>query len=425
MNYLYINKKEDINEDIKIENIELKWKDKKQSLLYKKFYEDISNEKEQINKLNNNEIWDKMKKVGNPYELIYTTYHRKRKNDSISKYIPLSRSYFKMWEIYHNYPIFKYFPLNTKFHLSHLAEGPGGFMEASYNYLYYLRMNHYNQSQLNQLMNNDVYEGITLKPHNDHVPDWTKIKKIFGGENNVCVNYGNLYVYDDVLEYVNKFENEKAHIVTADGGFDYSADFNGQELSSCQIIYSEIVIALKILMEKGTFICKVFDLFSVTMIRMIELLNRNFEYVYIYKPETSRPANSEKYIICMNFLNKMSDGDKDKLLYQIKMWNDMVNENDENYKNSCFIDIDKIKVGSQLISSLDKYNREYLENQKRSLRKTIEIAKNNPSSIIDKDEYETILKTQVQNAYNWCIKYNIPINTESIYWKKHGLLIKK
>jgi 23S rRNA U2552 (ribose-2'-O)-methylase RlmE/FtsJ len=425
MNYLYIHKKENIDESVQIEDIELKWRDKKQSLLYKKFYEEISKEKEEIDKLNNNEIWDKMKKIGNPYELIYTTYHRKRKNDSISKYIPLSRSYFKMWEIYHNYPIFKYFPLNTKFHLSHLAEGPGGFMEASYNYLQHLRTNHYSSTQLRQFMSKDVYEGITLKPHNDHVPDWTKIKKIFGSENNVNVNYGNLYIYEDVIEYVNKFKNNKAHIVTADGGFDYSADFNGQELNSCQIIYSEMVIALKILIEKGTFICKVFDLFSVSMIRMIELLNRNFEYVYIYKPETSRPANSEKYIICMNYLNKMSEEDKDKLLIQIKYWNQMVNEKDDSFKSNHFIDIHNMKVNSTLVHLLDQYNREYLENQKKSLRKTIEIAKNNPSSMIEKDDYENILKTQVQNAYNWCSKYNIPINTESMYWKKYVYYIKK
>ncbi len=421
MNNLYIHQKKNIHEDVQIEDIQLVWKEKKQSLLYKKFYDEISKEKEEIDKLDNSEVWDKMKKIGNPYELIYTTYHRKRKNDSISKYIPLSRSYFKMWEIYHHYPIFTYFPLDTKFHLAHLAEGPGGFMEASYNYLQHLRSKGQNQ----RVQISDVYEGITLKPHNDHVPDWTKIKKIFGNQDKVYVNYGNLYIYEDVLEYINKFRLEKAHIVTADGGFDYSADFNGQELNSCQIIYSEIVIALKILATKGSFICKVFDLFSATMIRMIELLNRNFEYVYIYKPETSRPANSEKYIVCINFLNKMREEDKDKLLLQIQVWNKMVNEKDELFKSTHFIDIHKVKVHSELIHSLDYYNKEYLENQKKYLKSTIQIAKENPSSMIDKEDYENILKSQVQNAYHWCTKYNIPINHESMYWKKYSHFIKK
>lgn len=436
MDYLYIHKNDDIIKPVIIENINLEWKSKKQSLLFKNDYEEISKKKEEIDSLENNEIWDKMKKIGNPYELIYTTYHRKKKNDSISKYIPLSRSYFKMWEIYHNYPIIQTFPLNSKFHFAHLAEGPGGFMEASYNYLQYLR----NKTNIKKEKCNDddflfhsppsgaksdVYEGITLKPYNEYVPDWNKIKKIFGKETNVNVHYGNLYIYEDVLEYIKKFKIDKAHIVTADGGFDYSSDFNGQELNSCQIIYSEVVIALKILMEKGTFICKVFDLFSVPMIRILDILQRNFEYIYIYKPESSRPANSEKYIICMNFLNKISEEDKDKLLYNIKIWNNMVESKDETYRKENFIDIVNIKSKSQLIHELNIYNKNYLNYQKKSLNKILDIAKNNPSSIIDKKEYDILIKTQVQNAYNWCMKYNIPINNESIYWKKYSLFIKK
>ncbi len=417
--YIYTN--ENIEKEVKIENIQLEWKDKSQSLLFKNYYNEISKKKTEIDNLENNEIWDKMKKIGNPYELVYTTYHRKKKNDSISKYIPLSRSYFKMWEIYYNYPIIEKFPLNTKFHFAHLAEGPGGFMEASYNYIQYLR-------NKNKIANkNDIYQGITLKPHNEYVPDWNKIKKIFGKECNVNVNYGNLYIYEDVLEYVKKFDNNKAHIVTADGGFDYSSDFNGQELNSCQIIYSEIAIALKILIEKGTFICKVFDLFTVPMIRLLTILQQNFEYVYIYKPESSRPANSEKYIICINFLNKMSEENKDELLHIIKIWNNMNTLKDDEFKKNNFINFVNIKSNGNIIQQLDVYNKNYLESQKKSLNKILNIAKNNPSSMIDKISYDEIIKSQVQNAYNWCIKYNIPLNFDSIYWKKYSkyIIMKK
>ena len=41
---------------------------------------------------------------------------------------------------------------------------------------------------------------------------------------------------------MNIFKDEKADIITADGGFDYSADFNSQEINSNHIIFSEIVI---------------------------------------------------------------------------------------------------------------------------------------------------------------------------------------
>ena len=68
--------------------------------------------KEKIDEIENSENWDKMKKIGNPYELIYTTYNKKRKNDSISLYIPISRSYFKLWEIFYNFDLFKHFNIN-------------------------------------------------------------------------------------------------------------------------------------------------------------------------------------------------------------------------------------------------------------------------------------------------------------------------
>ena len=283
--YLEIDSNLTIDNNIKIDIIK-----KNKNILFKKFYDIVSKEKEKIDLLENSDNWDKMKKIGNPYELIYTTYNKKRKNDSISNYVPISRSYFKMWEIFYNFDFFKYFDLNNNLVFSHLAEGPGGFMEATHNYKYLLT-NEYNE--------NDIFYGITLKPSTEYIPDWNKLKKIFVNKKNIKIEYGNLYFIDDVKNYLNKFSENKAVFVTADGGFDYSSNFNGQEINSCQIIYSECVIALNILKKKGSFVCKVFDLFSFTMVQILYIISCSFEKVYIYKPETSRPANSEKYLICM------------------------------------------------------------------------------------------------------------------------------
>ena len=58
----------------------------------------ICKEKSKIDELQNISEWDKMKKIANPYELVYTSYNNKRK-DSIADYKPISRSFFKLWEI--------------------------------------------------------------------------------------------------------------------------------------------------------------------------------------------------------------------------------------------------------------------------------------------------------------------------------------
>jgi len=68
--------------------------------------------------------WDTYKKYTNPYEYIHTCVPLKKK--AVSKYKPLSRSYFKMIEIINAFHIQFREPINS----FHLAEGPGGFIEA-------------------------------------------------------------------------------------------------------------------------------------------------------------------------------------------------------------------------------------------------------------------------------------------------------
>ena len=75
--------------------------------------DDYLNNKERVdllhikNKIDLEDIrdWDKAKKNSNEYELIHLP-SRKLKHESIAAYEPLSRSYFKMWEILHNYGFF-------------------------------------------------------------------------------------------------------------------------------------------------------------------------------------------------------------------------------------------------------------------------------------------------------------------------------
>jgi cap1 methyltransferase len=390
------------NVDTIIKNLKIDVLRKDKNILFNKYYKIVSTEKEKIDKLENNENWDKMKKIGNPYELIYTTYNKKRKNDSISQHIPISRSYFKMWEIFYNFDLFKNFNMHAEHIFAHLAEGPGGFMEATYNF----------KSKITKKKSlNDIFYGITLKPSNEYIPDFNKIKKIFNGNNNIKIEYGNLYIYDDVKNYISKFNNQKAILVTADGGFDYSSNFNGQEINSCQIIYSECIVALNILKKGGSFVCKVFDLFSYTMVQILYIVSSCFEEVYIYKPETSRPANSEKYLVCMYYKDNLSNESKSNLLKIIELWNDKTVELTED-DSIIFKDI---KVSNSFIQNLNNYNEQYMETQIYYLNSTIKLAEHK----IEKDKYYEIIQNQVNNAIEWCKKYDMEINKNSIYYKKN------
>ena len=50
----------------------------KRNLLFKIYYNKISKKKEEIDDEEISKHWDKMKKIGNPYELIYTSYNKKK-----------------------------------------------------------------------------------------------------------------------------------------------------------------------------------------------------------------------------------------------------------------------------------------------------------------------------------------------------------
>ena len=399
--YLDIEQENKDNNIENIKNIELCIVNSSKNLLFKKYYKIVSVEKERIDQLENNENWDKMKKIGNPYELIYTNYNKKRKNDSISKHIPISRSYFKMWEIFHNFNLLKYFDQNKQHVFAHLAEGPGGFMEATYNY----RIKTIKKPKLF-----DKFFGITLKPVSDYIPDWNKIKKIFNNNPNIFIDYGNLYFINDVRNYIQKFKINKANLVTADGGFDYSSNFNGQEVNSCQIIYSECSIALNVLKLNGSFVCKIFDIFSLSMVQILYIMVNCFEYVYIYKPETSRPANSEKYLICLYYKDNLSKEFKNNLIDIIDGWYKL----SEKITDSENIIFNNIKISNHFIQILNEYNEKYIKNQMYYLNNTIELSKNK----IDKEKYYEIIQEQVKNAKKWCNKYDVEINKDSIYYKK-------
>jgi hypothetical protein len=74
-----------------------------------------------------------------------------------------------------------------------------------------------------------------------------------------------------------------------------------------------------------------------------------------------------------------------------------------------------IKVPNDFILKIDEYNKKYIDIQLYYLKNTIELAKNK----IEKEQYYDIIQNQVNTAIEWCNKYNVEVNKESIYYKKN------
>ncbi|XP_072350985.1 cap-specific mRNA (nucleoside-2'-O-)-methyltransferase 1-like, partial [Scyliorhinus torazame] len=88
------------------------------------------------------------------------------------------------------------------------------------------------------------------------------------------------------------------HFLMADGGFSVEGQENLQEILSKQLLLCQILMGLSVIRTGGHFVCKTFDLFTPFSVGLVYLLYLCFERVSLFKPVTSRPANSERYVVC-------------------------------------------------------------------------------------------------------------------------------
>ena len=178
-------------------------------------------------KLNRREKdWDIFKKYTNPYEYIHTYIPLKKK--CISKHKPLSRSFFKMVEIIHTFDLFFDSKPIKSFHL---AEGPGGFIEAIANI---------------RNCKEDKYIGMTILDSNNdpNIPAWKKTEQFLKQNTNVFIEEGydktgNILLLENFKYCKEKYESSM-DLITADGGFDFSLDFNKQEINIAKLLFSQI-----------------------------------------------------------------------------------------------------------------------------------------------------------------------------------------
>lgn len=357
--------------------------------------------KNNIDTVTNASSWDRAKKLTNPYELVYTP-NKKLKIDSIADRNPLSRSYFKLWEILHEFSkentnpqIHDILYKTPRLKVAHIAEGPGGFMEAMLNF----------RNQMD--FHNDRFYGITLYPSNKEIPGWRKTHNLLKQNPNISIIYGkdktgDIYNPENILDFKQKVG--KADIVTADGGFDFSIDFNKQEELALRLIFCEMICALAVQKKGGLFVCKVFDLYTHMSIKFIYLLKCLYDTVHIYKPSTSRPANSEKYIIATGFKG-IDDVYFNELLNVVNIWRNM---DDKHYMVDILGDIPY-----SFYESIKEYNTISCNIQNIFIKKTLNILKHKCSMTYVKH----LLQIQIKNAVTWCQMYKIPVNNRSHFIK--------
>jgi 23S rRNA U2552 (ribose-2'-O)-methylase RlmE/FtsJ len=271
----------------------------------------------------------------------------------------------------------------------HLAEGPGGFIEA----LTYLRSN-----------NEDQYYGMTLIDGNDYVPGWKKSKTFLENHNNVNIETGitgngDLLQKENLLYCYEKYKNTM-DLITADGGFDFSIDFNKQELVASKLLFAQVVFALAMQKNGGEFVLKVFDIFTKSTVDILYLLSTLYDSVYIMKPNTSRIANSERYIICKKFVKpKQYDSLMNRIIDNYHQVNTM------DYITSIF----DFSLNYYFINKLEEYNAILGQQQIENIMYTINLLQSRQKN----EKIESHKRNNINKCVMWCAKYRLPHYNDS------------
>lgn len=131
---------------------------------------------------------------------------------------------------------------------------------------------------------------------------------------NSDTNDGNLYIKSTIEDFKNKIP-KTIDLYTSDYGTDQTAEtFNTQEEVTLRGNFGQVLSALVTLKKGGTMFTKQFTFFLPFNVSLLQFLSRLFENVYIVKPLTSNPSNSEVYILAQNFLDNLTDEDIAQLM---------------------------------------------------------------------------------------------------------------
>lgn len=255
-------------------------------------HDELTNYKNRIDELEAKGVWERRKKIVNPFELVYTQEDQNLPI-CLAKAKPLSRSYFKMVEILKMSDFFKVY--TRKVRSAHACEGPGGFIQAI--------------AELCEQERTPLLSSLamTLRPTHSYIPGWRRAVPFLQKHKQVKIVYGvdntgdiyNLENQDSFVE--NLDEHEVVQIFTADGGFDYHNNYTDQEQTTFRLILASFVLGLRTIEIGGYIVIKMFDIFGQPTQELLYLVSTLFRDWTLYKPAMSRPCNSERYFIGRGF----------------------------------------------------------------------------------------------------------------------------
>lgn len=217
----------------------------------------------------------------------FKTYIRKNFNDNRT----ITNAWLKCWEMINFYRLIPT-DHSDNFTVFCNAEFPGAFIFA---------IDHFIKTKTS----NRKYEWFA----NSLWPGIDKDKGILGDYFGLYKKYKNRWLMNDtnasgdvtsreMVEIIKQKLNEKVDLYTSDIGIEVKIeDMIHQETVEAQLNLGQIVCALHTLKDGGHMVCKTFLFFKPMTMSLLYILTKIFKELFICKPMTSRPGNSEIYIV--------------------------------------------------------------------------------------------------------------------------------
>lgn len=316
----------------------------------------------------------------------------------------LTSGFYKFWEIL---MLFNLINVDKeKFVSAHFSEGPGSFVQAT---MYFRDVYAKKHSK------SDKYYTIDTNPEDiggkDHIPQLEKnfidfyskekpnrliihetFPKSQSGGSKTKTN-GDIIDPKTIKLFGGKME-DKADLITGDANLHWINE-NIQEQEAFRLIISQIIGAVKLQKKEGNFVCKFYETFTKTSLKIISILKMLYDEVTFIKPLTSELSNSEKYVVCTGFKYSDKDSQYKKIIKKLDAIHKSIYEN----KNNKIVDIfPEYSIPKNLIRTVIELNKEISNPQLKNIGEIISFVE---KEIYSGDEYHTKREEQIEGALYW------------------------
>lgn len=228
-------------------------------------------------------------------------YYRDLLNDyEFNRNRGINRAYYKMWEMLSKYEEKILLEKSERgpdgvLRTCHLAEAPGSFVLALNDYLHQRNRGDVIKSIVtSKRPNRPTYSG----GHDGHPTFHRSLYHM----PNVSLQHLDLTNDEEMTEFINVNNTQnKFDLVTADGGIDEGNNYASKEALHHDLLWHEVKTILQVQKVGGNCIIKFFETFTEKSLKIMYYLVKHYKLYTIYKPLTSRPTNSERYLICHHF----------------------------------------------------------------------------------------------------------------------------